>query len=366
MPRVTEINDIHALQHYQMCWRSLYQQTREASFFQTFEWLQSYWRHYGDGQQMRVLVVSSGGMPIGIVPLTVRRERTRIGAVRVLTYPLHDWGSFYGPIGPNPTATLMAAMRHLNATPRAWDMLDFRWINRDVDHGRTALAMQLAGLPHREWTWKTTHLVSLAGTWDAYLSTRSSKFRRMLRGCETRADRAGDVAYHRYRPLSAAEGDGDPRWSLYEECVDLAERSWQGASEHGTTLSHKGVDCFFREVHAVAARQGAVDVNLLRFDGELAAFAYLYHVGGRLYGVRMGYDPGKANLSPGTLLLARMLEDSFQRGDTHVDLGSDPADYKQRWMTGTRVSCRCTFYAPRSPRSQLLRLKHRFSSSAAS
>ena len=82
--------------------------TSAASFFHSFDWLEIYWRHFGDGQRLRVLVVRAGGEPLGILPLVVRSERTRLGTVRTLTYPLHDWGTFYGPIGPNPTATLLA------------------------------------------------------------------------------------------------------------------------------------------------------------------------------------------------------------------------------------------------------------------
>ena len=218
MPRVIETNQIDELEHYQLCWRSLLQQTREASFFHSFEWLQSYWRHYGDSQKLRVLIVQSDGVPIGILPLTVRRERTRIGSVRVLTYPLHDWGTFYGPIGPNPTATLHAGLRHLSTTPRDWDMLDFRWTNRQIDHGRTALAMQLAGYPEKEWVWKTPHMVNFTGTRSDYWASRSSKFRRNLRGCESRAAKKGRVTYERFRPSGAAQDDGDPRCDLYDEC----------------------------------------------------------------------------------------------------------------------------------------------------
>ena len=111
-------------------------------------------------------------------------------------------------------------------------------------------------------------------------------------------------------------------------------------------------------MHALASHQGAVDVNLLRIDGVLIAFAYVYHFDGRLYGVRMGYDPDHAGLSPGSLLLARMIKDSFERGDVSLDLGTGPAAYKEQWITGRLASYRYTYYAPNSPRSQLLRLKH--------
>ena len=117
MAEVTEIRSIDDLDSYQLVWQSLLLKTRDATFFQSLDWLKVYWRHFGEDKQLRVLIISSAGETIGIVPLVVVTEPTRVGPVRFLTYPLHDWGSFYGPIGPNPTASLMAAMRHLRETP---------------------------------------------------------------------------------------------------------------------------------------------------------------------------------------------------------------------------------------------------------
>jgi CelD/BcsL family acetyltransferase involved in cellulose biosynthesis len=220
--------------------------------------------------------------------------------------------------------------------------------------------MQVAGFAVRERVWKTADAIELSGTWGEYLAARTSKFRNNLRRSEARAARHGEVVYQRYRPLGAAHNDGDPRWDLYDDCVALARRSWQGSSKHGTTLSHDSVREFVRDVHEAAARCGALDLNILRIDGRVAAYAYNYHYAGVLNGVRMGYDPEFARISPGTLLLARCVRDSFARGDLRIDLGIGPAPYKGRWRTRMLASWRYTHYASASPRGQLLRLKHRW------
>jgi CelD/BcsL family acetyltransferase involved in cellulose biosynthesis len=167
MSHVIEINRPEQLEPYRLVWQALWGETRGASFFQTLDWLQASWRHFGGGQKLRVLVVVSDGTPVGILPLTVTSERTRVGRIRTLTYPLAEWGSFYGPIGPNPTATLVAAMRHLAETPRDWDLLDLRSIDREgLDRRRTQRAMQWAGFQGHERSWKECGQIEVAGTWD--------------------------------------------------------------------------------------------------------------------------------------------------------------------------------------------------------
>ena len=105
-------------------------------------------------QRLRALIVRDGEQPVGILPLVVLTESTGVGRVRTLTYPLHDWGTFYGPIGPNPTATLIAGMRHIQRTPRDWDMMDLRWVDLDgCDRGRTERTMEQVGFRPCKKAW---------------------------------------------------------------------------------------------------------------------------------------------------------------------------------------------------------------------
>jgi hypothetical protein len=165
------------------------------------------------------------------------------------------------------------------------------------------------------------------------------------------------VEYLRYRPEGQSTGDEDPRWDLYDECVTIAARSWQGSSATGTTLSHASVCEFLRDAHAAAAALGAVDVNLLRINERPVAFVYNYHFDGRLFGLRMGYDPEFSRFGPGTVLVRRLIEDSCRRGDESWDMGCGYPDVKRPWATHIRRSYRFTAFAANSPAAQLLRLK---------
>jgi CelD/BcsL family acetyltransferase involved in cellulose biosynthesis len=360
MIHVREINDIRQLDAYRLTWNALLAETPGASFFHSLDWLETYWRHYGEGQRLRVLVVSSEDRPLGILPLVVRTEPTRVGRLRVLTYPLHDWATFYSPIGPNPTATLVAGLSHIRQTRRDWDLLDLRWVDLDGnDRGRTERAMQHAGFhPHKQ-AWDQAPIVEFTGIWQDYWKGRNKHFRRNVERCERRLNEQGKVTYVRYRPAGAAYGDGDPRWDLYDKCVELSERSWQGSSVDGTTLCHAEVRDYFRETHAAAAHAGAVDLNLMLISGCPVAFSYNYCCEGNVYGSRKGFDPGFGHLRPGLVLQKMMLEDGHSRGDRVYDLGVGSLDSKQDWLTSTAVSYRFTHFPATVARVQFMRL-HRW------
>ncbi len=345
MIEVREINRIEELGQFRPAWRSLLERTQGASFFHSQEWLECYWKHFATGQRLRILVATEDGQPVGIMPLVVRTESTRVGRLRMLTYPLQDWATFFGPIGPSPSATLVACLRRVRQTPRDWDVLDLRWIDRDgADLGRTERAMAQTGFRPCPQKWDRTSLLELPGNWRDYWGDREPKFRKNVDRAQRRIAQHGKVELVRYRPDAASDGDVDPRWDLYDACVALAERSWQGGHGDKTNLCHAQVSGFLRDAHAAAARLGAADINLLYFNGQPAAFLYNYRWQTSVYGLRRGFDPQFKHLRPGLVLQKMMLEDGHRRGDRCYDLGTGSHNTKQAWRTTVQTSYRFTFF----------------------
>ena len=357
MIHVREINSIEALAEYRMVWKALFADMRQPTFFQTYEWFEVFWKHYGHDLKMRVLIVYWDEKPVGILPLVVFQEETRLGATRVLSWPLSEWGTFYGPISPDATVTLRAGMKHIRETHRDWDLLDLRSINEITDHRRTELGMVAAGFrPHRQ-LWGQAAMIDFNTSWDEYWASRTKKWRRNVRKNKEHFKSHGKLTHVRYRPDGSAYGDSDPNWKLFEDCLTVARNGWQGSSTTGTTLSHASVEPFLRECHEVAARLGMLDMNVLYLDEKPIAFVYNYCYNGWLFGLRTGYDAEYAKLGPGTVLFAMIIEDSFNRGDQLYDLGVGLLDYKRYWSTRIVTSSRYTHFAGASLQAQVLRMK---------
>ncbi|HVT29123.1 MAG TPA: GNAT family N-acetyltransferase [Lacipirellulaceae bacterium] len=356
MVEIVEINDVEELSQYRMLWNSLFRSTPNATFFLTYDWLETYWRLFGHDQKLRVLIAYAAGEPIGILPLCVRTEPYRVGKVRVLTYPLDNWSTWFGPIGPNPSATMLAAMQHVRRTPREWDMMELRWVADDASQGgKTARAMRVAGLFSEKAEYQSTSLVDLPATWDEYLAGKSHSMRRQFRRTLRDFFESGQAEYIRHRPLPAAEGDGDPRWDVYEMCELVAQASWQSHVTKGNTLTHERVRDYFHATHAVAARLGMVDVNVLTIEGKPAAFLYGYHCQGNVTALRTGFDAAN-NSGIGSTLMLHMIRDSCRRGDRTIDFGPGEREHKRRLRTRTESTYRITYAPIDSWRSQAVRL----------
>ncbi|TWT42737.1 GNAT family N-acetyltransferase [Botrimarina hoheduenensis] len=353
---VIEINRIEDLQSYHLAWSALHAETPGASFFHTLEWLTAYWNHHGKGKRLRVLIVRSSGRPIGIVPLCEVRESGSLGPVTVLTYPLENWGTVYGPIGPFTTATMTLAMRHISQTPRTWDVFEPRWTAHDSDdHGRTLRAMRGAGFSatlSNDWSTSVIDCDHFAD-WDSYLYSRSHKVRHELRRQRRQLERAGVVEHLHYRPTALCEGGGDPRWDLFEHCVAVSRLTWQATSNTGNTLCDRRVNPMLRTAHEQAARLGMLDLHLLTIDGVPSAFFYGHHCHGVTSGLRMGYDPASPK-GAGAVLFGMVIERAFALGDRRLDLGAGDENYKKRYRTSVTTTARITHTPLTAWRPQLV------------
>jgi CelD/BcsL family acetyltransferase involved in cellulose biosynthesis len=355
MTTVREINDLDELGHLREAWDDLLGRTPGASIFHTLDWLRTYWRHFGVGKRLRVLIVQQHAEVVGIVPLVVRKSR-RSEPFRVLAYPLDNWGNFFGPIGPDPANTLRAGINHLRDTRHDWHFIELGWIDPVSDYGRTKLALDDAGLRASCQGQSNCAIVDLEqfASWENYLASHGSKWRQNLRQCERKLERIGKVTYVRYR----AEGEhAAARWDLYDVCEAISRLSWQGSARDGTMLNKEANRLFFRECHRTAAERGAVDINLLYIDEAPVAFSYGYHHRGRVIGVKTAFDPNFSRDGTGRVLQARQIADSLARGDAVYELGPIMTGWKRLWMTELRRVDSCTHFPRRVLAAQFVRLK---------
>jgi CelD/BcsL family acetyltransferase involved in cellulose biosynthesis len=133
-------------------------------------------------------------------------------------------------------------------------------------------------------------------------------------------EKVGSLRLLRHRP-APGEADYQRDDEVYDICQRLAQHTWQAEAESQSTLCSPRVRDVLRRVHHAAAGLGMLDANIL-FVGETpVAFNYNYVADGRTFGLRCGYDATLGLEGCGRVLLYKMLEDSFHRGDVEYNFG---------------------------------------------
>lgn len=357
MITVAEINDIDRLDHFRLAWRALLGKTKGATFAHSPEWLEHYWTHFGHDQKLRILFVTLGNKIIGIVPLVIKPVTTKVGVMRVLTYPLDGWGTFYGQIGSNPAATMVTAMRHIHASRRDWDLIDLRYIDQEGhDHRRTLNSFKSVGFQGNQAVWQKQPLINTTQTsWEDYLASRSEKTQQLISHAEQITGKAGHIAFYRSRLENPLTPGWNPRWDLWAEFQLMIFQNGNQLNIAGGNFSRNKKLSFLHDIHGPAVRAGMARIDALFVNHSLVACAYgMQHGSGTDY-----LAVGRHKETPPeviTTLMARMVQQSIQDGETSLNLGLMGNSLSGMWSNEQQTSYRCSHFPLLAPRSQLLRM----------
>ncbi len=349
MIAVTEINTFEELANLRVTWRELWEKTPNVSFVQSWDWLRSYWRTYGDKQQLRILLVTLRTKPIGIVPLVTSEVETALGATPVLSWPKNTFVPFYGAIGPNPAATLSTSFSYVCKTRRNWKSLELPQIDEfGYDNLRTNNALRNSRLKPLRNGAVAHPVVDMSGRWDDYMGSRDIAARKEFIQAEKIIEHCGPVSFHRWRPEGGKVGATDRRWDLFRVFEGIRRDAKGPARRDDRELD------VIKDAHSAAVDAGAVEFCSLTVSGRPAACAYSYRTEGRIENVFLGSreEYGDAAL---TGLLGHMLRDSFMRDDESIVFQPYDALRVTSWSNADVTSIAYGHYAKLSPAAQLLK-----------
>ena len=346
MPTVTELSSIDDLARVRVTWQRLWDECPDASFFQSWDWLRSYLRIFGEDQKPRVMVVSDGGRPIGIVPLMQQNTRTRLGVAGVLKYPLDDWGTTFGPLGEDVGAALTSAVKFAAKKNRDWNAIELAHIEDTGMAGeRTRAALEESKL-RQEFQVKEHSAVQLDESWDWFLESQTGYFRETLDHAEKDLGQYGPVSFYRWRPGGNLNGDTNRRWDL----VEIFEQLLTAA--HEPTPQSEQELALIRDAHAGAVDLGAVEIGLLSISGRSIACSYGYCRNGTVEQLFVAGLPQVPSALP--VLLGWMIRDSFMRNDRRI-LFRQPDELVQEWCNSSVSTLTLSHFDRMSPQAQLLK-----------
>lgn len=288
-------------------------------------WIQAWWVHRKPGRAaLRLILVRDGTELIGAGPWFVNDP-----GARWPQYHLVGRGTFFrlDPLSrPRREAevaqALAAALAHASPRPalvRAegtdasspWpERLIAAWPGprrpvADLDRARTVSAPTLV----------------LEGTFEHWLETRSSNFRRQLRKRRRQAEEAGVELHETATPDELA--------GRVAALARLHTQSWVARGGPGALVD--GDEEMMREAGGPLLASGRVRLFALDVQGEPIAAYLCGAAGGRVVPFLLGFNPAWGHLSPGLQVISAAVEDAFRRGDRIFDFGFGPAPYKLRF-----------------------------------
>lgn len=345
---VTGREDFEALRP---AWSALLGRARIASVFLSWEWLYPWWRHYGAGHALRVLVAREGETVVGILPVYVQTARLmRLLPVRMLRFlgtggdtSPDDLDALLDPEHATEAARALAA--HVAKEAQAWDVLLLTDMAEDSEF-RHALRDALGPRAASESVSARIAYLQLPASWDAYLEAQHRDRRYTLR--QTRR-RIGSQPAARFFVWDDA-GQLD---AAIDRLVALHHARWQGrADQHAfDSPAYAG---FHREVMHACQANGWLRLYCLEIGGEVVAMYYCYRFRERVFYFQGGFDPRLSKLRPGLVLMGYAIEHAIGEGNRVFDMLRGEYEYKTQWAKDRRQTYQCQAY-----RSNLAALAYR-------
>jgi hypothetical protein len=306
-------------------WNALALQMHHPTIFCTWEWIYTWWEHFGNDYNLLVLFVYKDSELKGILPLASQSTIFKDGGVvgRILyycgskeLYPDHiDVVSSYEDAEP----CLEAIFEFLLSEYKEWDVFSLS----HVADGNQIMSW----LQHNELQYEfeikqvsTAPFIVMSGSFEEYLKKFDGKRRYNLRRNKTRLQEQYHIQY--IHITDSFEG--------LKILFDLHE---QRAQVKDIESTFKGAD-IFNFHNSLLKRMEKNGWGWLRFIGNdekmIAAF-YGFSFGKILSYYQMGFDPEWEQYGPGTLILCEVIEEAFSNGYKEFDMLRGSEKYKSMW-----------------------------------
>jgi CelD/BcsL family acetyltransferase involved in cellulose biosynthesis len=290
-------------------------------------WMLAWWRHAAPaGALLRTLILVEGDELIAIAPFYVRK--TMIGAVyELLGAPVAARIEPLALAGREEEAA-RAFTRALSKEEPVPAAVSFHFVVR---------GSQWPELFRRSWPGKVRVIggevkraptVALTGgDFDAYMAAREATFRGKLRRYRRRLEEHGA----RYRLLDT---HGEVRRGL----ADFARFHYARWEDRGgSDALNPRIERMLEDVEEELLEDGRFRLFAIEIDGRTVSAQLFIAAGGEVSYWLGGFDPEWRRYGPGNQAVLAAIKDAIERGETRVDLGPGPQEYKLRLADGEDV-----------------------------
>lgn len=338
--RVVRLSTLSELAALRPAWNAL----SAGVPFRTWQWLEAWWRTYGDGPagvhkncELFVLAMfDTAGELAGVAPWYLQRSASQGRVIRFLGSGevCSDYLSILCRAGQE--AEVAQSLAGWLASPsvmsdwtgrddaHAWDLLELNAVTQgDVVVEQLVENLTLfKHVVHRRpgvRCWR----INLPETWQQYLAMLSKVQRKHVRRCERAYFDTGRASFHRVE-------NADGLVQGLDILETLHRRRRESLGDCGCFASPP-FRTFHREVAARLLELNSLELAWLELDGRPVAAEYQVTGGDVVYAYQSGLEPSALADAPGRLIMIAALRHSISRGLRVYDLLRGDEPYKANW-----------------------------------
>jgi len=331
--QIDHLSTLEQLDALETEWSELLDENPDAPIFLTWEWIRTWWLHFGQGRQLWLLTArDKQGRLVGIAPLM--REGYRKGLMRLDTLAFIGTGPACPThlkvlaCAPDKEGVYRAFLGFLQAQRGQWDVLRIASVAMDSAEYPWLTA---AGGRVRTGGQTICSYMPLPADWGTFLNTADPHARSRLRSIRARLERnhPGMVQFS----CITDPRDLDSAMAKLEELI----RNRCHAKALATDWDDPTFATFHRAIASLALSRGWLRLYTLAVGDHVIAVVYNFRFKDWIYGYNAGFDPNWKQYSPSRLLLEHLIKSSIEEAVSVLDMGPGRSEYKSALTDRERV-----------------------------
>lgn len=308
--RLEVIRNVSGFQHLKSDWQALAALCPDATPFQTWEWNQLWFHHFGALKTPLFLTVRHGDDLVGLFPL-VKARALLWGTIKTMGNGPSDY--LHPLLHPEFRSEALALFTDWIHSQNS-GIVDLHQI-RDVQP-------ILGGSWSEDPIDQATCLVlELPPTYDGFLQLIGKSLRYDVRKLDKEVFATGKAKIEWSSAQTAPE--------FFEDFLRLHEMRWKKRGLPGAFFGR--TKRFQQDWVKIAAQNGWLWLSRLMLDGKVVGSVYAMSMGEAVYFYQSGFDPEAGSISPGTLLVASTIRRAIEEGKSEFDFMRGDEGYKRRW-----------------------------------
>jgi CelD/BcsL family acetyltransferase involved in cellulose biosynthesis len=316
--RLYELNRYIDLLDLKTTWSALLERCPH-SIFSTWEWVSIWWKHFGRGKKLILLIAEEDNRVVGIAPL-MYSVSTMLGAKRgkieFVGTPHSDYNNFI--IAEQKEQFLKLLIEYLKRLPEKWDLVDLIDIPQDSECLPFLKTVSSSIKPTENCPY-----LPLPNSFDVFMETLSYKKRKYVRRGLRKLESSFKVDFV---DCSEIQHYFEGMNCLFE----LHQKKWESIGQSGV-FSDQAVRDFHLEIAETFSREKRLSLNVLALSGIPVAVEYGFKCNFRYYAYLPGVDPEYSKFSVGNMLFILIVKKLIQEHFTVYDFLRGSEEYKDYW-----------------------------------
>jgi len=326
---VREVDDFQSLKGK---WNSLLKNNLLGdNVFLTWEWLFTWWKYFGEGRKLLLLLVEDGNEVLAIAPLMLSKYKLpSFGSIKKIEFlgARHsDYNNFI--ILRKGAECLSLIIDYLVDDVADWDWIELKEIPETAENAgylEKLFSDSPSELKLKKRVCNVCPYISLPRSFNLLMNGLSKNMRQNLSKYLRRINEKHLVELKKYDEAGFSVKEA------MELFIKLNEKRWEAKGLPG---SFKSKEDAFRNFHMDVAEWFAEEewlgLYFLTANGKPVSVQYTFEYGEKMYYYLAGFDPQYSSYSVGNLITMFLLERCVKKGFKEYDMMRGNEPYKAMW-----------------------------------